>query len=91
VGNDPVLKRLDALVRLFIEMNKPKGKEKFTEATAARILKSLGMTPTEIARVLGKKSRTEVTYMLYPKKDKTRRSGAQLEPDRVKNELMESK
>jgi hypothetical protein len=34
---DPVIGRLDALIRLFIEMNKPKGKEKFNEPIAARI------------------------------------------------------
>ena len=65
---DPVSKRLDALIRLFIEMNKPKGKEKFSEATAARILKSVGLTPTEIAKVLGKRSASDVAPYLYPKK-----------------------
>jgi len=65
----PVAKRLDALIRLFIEMNKEKKeKEKFDEATAARILKSVGLTPTEIARILGKKSATDVAQYLYPKK-----------------------
>lgn len=66
--NDPIANRLDALIRLFIEMNKPKGKEKFSEATAARILKSAGLTPTEIAKILGKKSATDVAPYLYPKK-----------------------
>lgn len=65
---DPVANRLDALIRLFIEMNKPNGEEKFSEATAARILKSTGLTPTEIARILGKKSATDVAPYLYPKK-----------------------
>jgi len=67
---DPVSKRLDALIRLFIEMNKPKGKEKFSEATAARILKSVGLTPTEIAKVLGKKSASDVAPYLYQKKSR---------------------
>jgi hypothetical protein len=65
---DPVTNRLDALIRLFIEMNKPKSQEKFNEATAARILKSSGLTPTEIAKILGKKSATDVAPYLYPKK-----------------------
>jgi hypothetical protein len=65
---DPVVKRLDALIRLFVEMNKPKGKEKFNEGTAACILKSVGLTPTEIARILGKKSATDVAKYLYGKK-----------------------
>ena len=66
--NDPIANRLDALIRLFIEMNKPKSQEKFTEAAAARILKSSGLTPTEIAKILGKKSATDVAPYLYPKK-----------------------
>lgn len=67
---DPITKRLDALIRLFIEMNKPKDKEKFTEATAIRILKSLELTPTEITKILGKKSVTDISQYLYPKKKK---------------------
>ena len=67
--DDPVARRLDALIRLFIEMNKErKEKEKFNEATAARILKSVGLTPTQIARILGKKSAQDVSSYLYPKK-----------------------
>ena len=67
---DPVTKRLDALIRLFIEMNKskPNNEEKFSEAEAARILKSVELTPTEIAKILGKKSATDVSPYLYPKK-----------------------
>jgi hypothetical protein len=65
---DPVINRLDALIRLFIEFNKPKKQEKFNEAVAARMLKSLGLTPTEIAKILGKKSATDVAPYLYPKK-----------------------
>lgn len=49
-------------------MNKPKDKERFTEASAARILKSSGLTPTEIAKILGKKAATDVAPYLYPKK-----------------------
>jgi len=67
---DPITKRLDALIRLFIEMNKPKSGEKFTDADAARILKSLELTPTEIAKILGKKSATDIAPYLYPKKKK---------------------
>jgi hypothetical protein len=66
---DPVVKRLDALIRLFIEINKkPDSKKEFTETDAARILKSLGLTPTEIAKILGKESATDVAPYLYPKK-----------------------
>jgi hypothetical protein len=67
--SDPVAKRLDALIRLFIELNKPKGKEKFTEGDAARLLRSLDFSPTEIAKILGKKSATDVSKYLYVKKE----------------------
>jgi len=69
-ATDPTTKRLDALIRLFIEMNKPESKEKFSEAVAARILKSVDLTPTEIAKILGKKSATDVAPYLYPKEKK---------------------
>ena len=65
---DQIVKRLDALIRLFIEMNKPNSNKIFNEAVAARILKSLDLTPTEIAKILGKKSATDVSQYLYPKK-----------------------
>lgn len=60
------LMRLDALIRLQIELNK--GKDNFNEAVAARLLKSVSLTPTEIAKILGKKSATDVAPYLYPKK-----------------------
>jgi hypothetical protein len=65
---DPTTKRLDALICLFIETNKPKNKNKLNEGSAARLLKSLDFTPSEIAKLLGKKSRTDVTPYLYDKK-----------------------
>jgi hypothetical protein len=63
-------KRLDALIRLFIELNKAGPNKKFTEADAARILRSVDLTPTEIARILGKKSATDVAPYLYSKRAK---------------------
>jgi len=65
---DPVIRRLDALMGLIIETSKPQRKDKFSEAQAARILHSVGLTPTEIARILGKKSATDVAPYLYPRK-----------------------
>lgn len=61
---DPVSTRLDAIIRLNIEMNKLLN-EKFTDAVAANALKSVGLTPTQIARIFGKESRTDITYLLY--------------------------
>ena len=63
---DPVTLRLDALLRLIIETNKEN--VKVTDASAARVLNSAGLTPTEIARILGKKSATDVAPYLYTKK-----------------------
>jgi hypothetical protein len=64
---DPILQRLDAIIRLLIELNMSKEKKEFTEGEAARILNSAGMKPTEIAFILGKKSRTEIAPYLYTK------------------------
>jgi len=65
-SKDPVVGRLDALIRLFIEKNKTDEK-KFSEGEAARILKSVGLAPTEIAKILGKEKATEVSAYLYKK------------------------
>ena len=63
---DKIIVRLDALLSLFIETNK--GENGLSEPSAARILKSVGLTPTEIAKIFGKKSATDVAPYLYPKK-----------------------
>lgn len=64
--NKDILTRLDAIIRLYIEANK--GENGLSDASAARILKSVGLTPTEIAKILGKKSATDVAPYLYGKK-----------------------
>jgi len=64
--DDDVKRRLDALIRMNIEMNKLLNKE-FTDTLAANTLKSVGLTPTEIARIFGKESRTDVAGLLYRK------------------------
>ena len=69
--NQGIIKRLDALIRLYIETSKPEKKMKFSEGEAIRWLKSVDLTPTEIAKILGKKSATDVSYALYPKKETT--------------------
>lgn len=68
--NEAIVKRLDALIRLFFEMSKPEKKRKLGEGDLARLLKSLDLTPTEIAKILGKNSATDLSYALYPKKEK---------------------
>jgi len=67
--------RLDVLIRLYIESLKmvEDPNKRMNEGVAARVLSSAGMTPTEIALVLGKSSRTSVAGYLYGKK-KTKRS-----------------
>lgn len=65
---DPVTRRLDALLRIVIEVNKPQGKEGFSDAKAARLLKSVGLVPKEIAMILGKKRATDLSKYFYSKK-----------------------
>ena len=67
--DDAVAKRLDAIIRMSIEMNKLSN-DNFTNIVAANILKSVGLTPTEIARIFGKESRTDITGLLYRKAKK---------------------
>lgn len=64
-------KRLDALIRLAIEMKKPVLDKRFTEADGARLLQSIDFTPTEIAKILGKRSATDVAKYLYGKRAKS--------------------
>ena len=76
-ANEAIIKRLDALIRLHIETNKLGKELKLTDAEAARILKSVDLTPTEIAKILGKKSATDVSQYLYQKKKKFRKKDTQ--------------
>jgi len=82
--NRGIIKRLDALIRLYIETSKPEKKIKFSEAEAIRLLKSVDLTPTEIAKIFGKKSATDVSYALYPKKEKSEEKRKQEEDSDVK-------
>ena len=65
-----IIQRLDAVIRLLIELNKSEKDKKFSEIDAAKLLQSLDLTPTEIAKVLGKKRVTDVSKYLYSKKKK---------------------
>ncbi|MCW3995010.1 MAG: hypothetical protein NWE98_02525 [Candidatus Bathyarchaeota archaeon] len=49
-----------------------KENEKLSEGWAARHLNSVGLSPTEIAKILGKKSRTQVSAYLYAKSKESR-------------------
>jgi hypothetical protein len=60
-----IIKRLDAIIRLILEAQYPD--KKFNEGVGARILRSTGLTPTEIAKIFGKK-RTDISKYLYSKK-----------------------
>ena len=77
--NEGIIKRLDALIRLYIETSKPEKKMKFSEGEAILLLKSVDLTPTEIAKILGKKSATDISYCLYPKKEKSEAKSQQTE------------
>lgn len=71
-NNDPVEKRLDVLIRLFIETHN--SEKKLTDAEIANILKSAGLSPTESARIMGKKSATDISQYLY-KRSKVKSDG----------------
>ncbi|MDD4909900.1 MAG: hypothetical protein PHR44_04385 [Candidatus Omnitrophica bacterium] len=67
-AEDEVSVKLGILIRLFIEFLITSENKNFNTGNVARILKSLDITPTEIARMLGKKSVTDVAPFLYRKK-----------------------
>lgn len=54
---------------MYIEATKREDK-KFSDEQAAQILHSVGLTPTEIAKIFGKESRTDISSYLYGKKKK---------------------
>ena len=63
-------KRLDAILRIMIETSIDKKQKKFNETLAAQAMYSVGMTPGEISKILGKKDGTSVAPMLYRDKSK---------------------
>lgn len=68
----PLITRLDAIIQLLLEQNKKIYGKDFKESKVARLFNSVGLTPTEIAKILGKKSRTDVAHYLYSKKKSKR-------------------
>ena len=67
-GNQHLTRRLDAIIRLLLEIMYSMKDAKFNQGTAARSLNSVGLTPTEIATILGKKSPASIAKYLYGKK-----------------------
>jgi len=74
---ESVNKRLDALIRVTIETLDDK---KFKEGDVVRILNSAGLTPTEIANILGKKGPTAVAPYLYSR-GRSNKKGKKLSDD----------
>ena len=68
--DDAVSKRLDALIRLVAETLHDKNNIKIPKADVVRMLNSAGLTPTEIAKIYGKKQGSSVSNALYKKKSK---------------------
>jgi len=88
--NEAIINRLDALIRLFFEMSKPEKKRKLGEGDIARYLKSLDLSPTEIAKILGKESATDISYCLYPKKGKKAKKVATIDQTTKKQDTSKS-
>jgi len=65
---DSIRIRLDALILILLETHFKDDKDKLNLGLSAKLLHTAGLTPSEIAAILGKKSRTEVAQYLYPKK-----------------------
>lgn len=61
-------KRLDAIIWLLLEVYKKNSDKKVNEGDIARLLKSMDLTPTEIAKIMCKKSASDISVHLYAKK-----------------------
>lgn len=57
--------RLDAIVLLLSFLKFSEGTEDFERGRVAKLLHRSGYTPTEIARLFGKKKATDVSKYLY--------------------------
>lgn len=71
---ESVNRRLDALIRILLETLYDE-KKKFNDAIAVKTLHSVGLTPTEIAKILGKKGGAQaVSQYIYSKDKKSKKS-----------------
>jgi len=68
---DDLIKRLDALIRVLLENLYTDKNKKFGRKEAIEILNSVGLAPIEIAKILGKKSGTDITPYIYSNKKMT--------------------
>lgn len=68
-SEEAMTKRLDAIIRLLTETIKLSN-PKFGDTEAIQAMYSVGLTQSEIARILGWKSRGSVNNLLNPKKKK---------------------
>jgi hypothetical protein len=70
--NDKIVKRLDGILYLLVEITtalNQKYKEKsLLKSHIVKVLNSISLTPTEIAHILGYKSRTSIAPYLYSKR-----------------------
>jgi len=66
--DEEIIKRLDAILYFLIEISYSLSNKKHSEANIAKTLYSVGMSPTEIAHLLGKKSRVSIAPYIYGRK-----------------------
>ncbi len=65
---DPILQRIDAIVRLLLLKEFTDDNKKFKLGEAVKFLTSCELEPNDIAKLVGKKKATEISTYLYPKK-----------------------
>jgi hypothetical protein len=66
--NDKIVKRLDGILYLLVEITATLNQKYKEKSHIVKVLNSIGLTPTEIAHILGYKSRTSVASHLYSKR-----------------------
>jgi hypothetical protein len=62
-----ILTRLDAIVLLLLSSNKADDKGRIKISQAAPLLHTAGYSPTEIAKLFGKKKAQDVAQYIYKK------------------------
>ena len=75
-ANDEALHaKLNAIIRLLIELNRNMNKDEFNIRSTDKMMHSVGLTPKEIANILGYNSSTDVASYLYSKRKRKTKSG----------------
>lgn len=64
---EPIIKRFDIILRLMLMKEFTDESNKFKLRESVKFLSRCGLEPNDIAKLVGKKKATEISYILYSK------------------------